>query len=92
MNVIPTDIESVVVIEPQIFEDDRGCFLETFQIQRFKSAGLDYTFVQDNLSFSVRNTLRGLHFQISHPQAKLIQVICGDLYSGRICPWILCAQ
>jgi dTDP-4-dehydrorhamnose 3,5-epimerase len=84
MNVIPTDIESVVVIEPQIFEDDRGCFLETFQIQRFKSAGLDYTFVQDNLSFSVRNTLRGLHFQISHPQAKLIQVICGEIFDVAV--------
>ena len=84
MNVIPTDIESVVVIEPQVFEDGRGCFLETYQFQRFKSAGLDDTFVQDNLSFSVKNTLRGLHFQVSHPQAKLIQVISGEIFDVAV--------
>ena len=84
MNVIPTDIESVLVIEPRLFEDKRGCFLETFQVQRFKSAGLDYTFVQDNLSFSIKSTLRGLHFQISRPQAKLIQVISGEIFDVAV--------
>lgn len=84
MNVIPTDIEGVLVIEPQVFEDDRGCFLETYRVRQFKSAGLDYTFVQDNLSFSVKNTLRGLHFQVTHPQAKLIQVISGEIFDVAV--------
>lgn len=84
MIVHPTDIESVLVIEPQIFEDDRGCFLETYQAQRFKSAGLDHTFVQDNLSISLKNTLRGLHFQVTRPQAKLIQLISGEIYDVAV--------
>ena len=84
MKVIPTDIEGVLVIEPHVFEDDRGCFLETYHAKRFKSAGLNYTFVQDNFSVSVRNTLRGLHFQVSHPQAKLIQVISGEIFDVAV--------
>lgn len=84
MKVIPTDIESVLVIEPQVFEDDRGCFLETYHLSRFKSAGIDHTFVQDNFSVSAKNTLRGLHFQVSHPQAKLIQVISGEIFDVAV--------
>lgn len=84
MKVIPTAIQDILVIEPQVFEDDRGCFLETFQVERFESAGLDSYFVQDNLSVSVKNTLRGLHFQISHPQAKLIQVISGEIFDVAV--------
>ena len=80
MQVIATDIEGVRIIEPQVFKDDRGYFLETFHVSRFKSAGLPDVFVQDNLSFSVKNTLRGLHFQVTHPQAKLVQVISGEIF------------
>jgi dTDP-4-dehydrorhamnose 3,5-epimerase len=79
MRIEATDIEDVKIIEPQIFRDDRGYFLETFHLSRFKSAELPPDFVQDNLSFSVKNTLRGLHFQITRPQAKLIQVISGEI-------------
>ncbi|MGD2185600.1 MAG: dTDP-4-dehydrorhamnose 3,5-epimerase [Desulfobacterales bacterium] len=84
MKVISTDIEDVLVIEPQVFNDDRGYFLETYQVRRFKSAGIDNTFVQDNLSFSIKNTLRGLHFQVTHPQAKLIQVISGEIFDVAV--------
>ena len=84
MNVIPTDIEGVLIIEPQVFKDERGYFLETYHTRRFKSADLNNTFVQDNLSFSVKNTLRGLHFQVTHPQAKLIQVISGEIFDVAV--------
>ena len=79
MQIIATDIKDVQIIKPQVFEDDRGYFLETFHFCRFKSAGLDHFFVQDNLSFSVKNTLRGLHFQVTRPQAKLVQVVSGEI-------------
>jgi dTDP-4-dehydrorhamnose 3,5-epimerase len=84
MQVIATDIEEVRIIKPQIFMDDRGYFLETFHVSRFKSAGLPDVFVQDNLSFSVKNTLRGLHFQVTHPQAKLVQVISGEIFDVAV--------
>ena len=79
MQIIATDIKDVQIIKPQVFEDDRGYFWETFHFGRFKSAGLDHVFVQDNLSFSVKNTLRGLHFQVTRPQAKLVQVVSGEI-------------
>jgi dTDP-4-dehydrorhamnose 3,5-epimerase len=75
MRITATEIEDVRIIEPRVFEDDRGYFLETFHIDRFKSSSLLHAFVHDNLSFSVKNTLRGLHFQVTRPQAKLVQVI-----------------
>ena len=84
MQIITTDIEDVQIIEPQVFKDDRGYFLETFHVSRFKSAGLPDLFVQDNLSFSVKNTLRGLHFQVTHPQAKLVQVISGEIFDVAV--------
>ena len=84
MRIIATDIQDVQIIEPQIFEDDRGYFLETFHINRFKSSELTHAFVQDNLSFSVKNTLRGLHFQVTRPQAKLVQVITGEIFDVAV--------
>jgi dTDP-4-dehydrorhamnose 3,5-epimerase len=84
MNVIPTDIEGVLIIEPQVFQDRRGCFLETYQADRFKAAGLSLTFVQDNLSYSVKGTLRGMHFQVTHPQAKLVQAITGEIFDVAV--------
>jgi dTDP-4-dehydrorhamnose 3,5-epimerase len=84
MQVTATKINEVQVIKPRIFEDDRGYFLETFHLNRFQSAGLAETFVQDNLSYSVKNALRGLHFQISRPQAKLIQVISGEIFDVAV--------
>jgi len=84
MKIIAADIKDVLIIEPRVFTDDRGYFLETYHVSRFKSAGLPDAFVQDNLSFSVKNTLRGLHFQVTHPQAKLIQVISGEIFDVAV--------
>ena len=84
MQITAADIEDVQIIEPQVFEDDRGYFLETYHLSRFKSAGLTDDFVQDNLSFSVKNTLRGLHFQVTRPQAKLVQVISGQIFDVAV--------
>ena len=84
MQIITTDIEDVQIIEPQVFKDERGYFLETFHLGRFKSAGLPHVFVQDNWSFSVKNTLRGLHFQATRPQAKLVQVISGEIFDVAV--------
>lgn len=81
MNVIKTDIDGVVVIEPQVFGDERGFFLETFQAERYKAlAGIGMTFVQDNHSRSGKNVLRGLHFQKTKPQGKLVRVVRGKVF------------
>ena len=84
MHIVAADIEDVQIIEPQVFKDDRGYFLETFHVNRFKSAGLPDVFVQDNLSFSIKNTLRGLHFQVTRPQAKLVHVISGEIFDVAV--------
>lgn len=81
IKVTPTEIPDVLVLEPKVFTDPRGFFLETYNRRTFKEAtGVDANFVQDNLSFSVRNVIRGLHYQIRQPQAKLVQVLAGDIY------------
>ena len=77
MNIIDTAIPGVLIIEPKIFGDGRGFFLETFQADRYAAAGIDRPFVQDNLSRSARGTLRGLHFQNPKPQGKLVTVLRG---------------
>jgi len=84
MKITAADIKDVLIIEPRVFTDSRGYFLETHHLGRFKSAGLPSVFVQDNLSFSVKNTLRGLHFQVTRPQAKLIQVISGEIFDVAV--------
>lgn len=81
MKVAHTEIPDVLVLEPKIFTDARGFFLESYNRRTFKEAtGVDAQFVQDNQSFSVRNVLRGLHYQIRQPQGKLVQVLAGDIY------------
>jgi dTDP-4-dehydrorhamnose 3,5-epimerase len=77
MNIIDTAIPGVLIIEPEIFGDRRGFFLETFQAERYASHGIARPFVQDNLSRSARGTLRGLHFQNPKPQGKLVTVLRG---------------
>jgi dTDP-4-dehydrorhamnose 3,5-epimerase len=77
MNVIETAIPGVLIIEPKVFGDARGFFLETFQAERYAGAGLAQPFVQDNLSRSARGTLRGLHFQEPNAQGKLVSVLRG---------------
>jgi dTDP-4-dehydrorhamnose 3,5-epimerase len=79
-----TSLEGVLIIEPDIFRDNRGFFLETFNRNRYTEYGMTHTFVQDNLSFSVKGTLRGLHFQNQHPQAKLVQVITGEVFDVAV--------
>jgi dTDP-4-dehydrorhamnose 3,5-epimerase len=69
----------VLLLEPRVHQDERGFFLESYNRRTFKQdTGLDVKFVQDNTSFSVRNVLRGLHYQIQHAQGKLVQVLAGD--------------
>lgn len=84
MNIIPTSLEGLLILEPNVFEDNRGYFLEMHNQNRLQTAGIDAVFVQDNLSCSKKNILRGLHFQISHPQAKLIQAITGTIYDVTV--------
>ena len=79
-----TEIPGVVVIEPQVFGDDRGYFMETYQKDQFAAAGIDKEFVQDNQSRSTRGVLRGLHFQKNHTQGKLVRVTKGEVYDVAV--------
>lgn len=79
-----TTIDGVFIITPKVFGDERGYFMETYSDQDFKNAGLDYTFVQDNQSSSTKGVLRGLHFQKTHPQAKLVRVLKGEVFDVAI--------
>ena len=84
MKIIETDIPDLKIIEPRVFSDDRGYFLETWNAQSFSQTGLNWTFVQDNQSRSHRNVLRGLHYQIQSPQAKLVRVVRGAIYDVAV--------
>jgi dTDP-4-dehydrorhamnose 3,5-epimerase len=84
MKFIPTDLPGVIVIEPQVFRDERGFFLETYQREKYVAGGINATFVQDNHSRSVRHTLRGLHAQRGRPQGKLIRVIEGEIFDVAV--------
>ena len=75
-----TPIADVLLIEPQVFGDDRGFFMETWQASKFKAAGVDANFVQDNHSRSTQWTLRGMHMQVAHTQGKLVRVTSGAVY------------
>lgn len=79
-----TAIDGVYIITPKVFGDSRGYFMETYSDQDFKNAGLDYTFVQDNQSSSIKGVLRGLHFQKTHPQAKLVRVLKGEVFDVAV--------
>ncbi len=80
MNFLETPLKDVILIEPKVFGDARGFFLETWQVEKFAAAGIDATFVQDNHSRSTQWTLRGLHFQVKHTQGKLVRVTQGAVY------------
>ena len=80
MKVIETKLSGVLIIEPEVFADARGFFKETFQIQRYREVGIKYNFVQDNYSRSQKNVLRGLHFQITKPQGKLVSCSHGAIF------------
>lgn len=81
MTLISTEqtLPGVLLIEPAVFEDDRGFFMETYHVEKYRETGIVRAFVQDNLSHSRRDTLRGLHYQLKHPQGKLIYVISGEI-------------
>jgi dTDP-4-dehydrorhamnose 3,5-epimerase len=80
----PTAIPEVVVLEPQVFTDERGFFMETWQLEKFAAAGIKTQFVQANHSSSKQWVLRGLHFQIQQPQGKLVRVLAGEVFDVAI--------
>jgi dTDP-4-dehydrorhamnose 3,5-epimerase len=84
MNVQRCQLEGLLIIEPKVFGDARGYFLESWNRNRYREAGLDADFVQDNVSFSRRGTLRGLHFQNPKPQGKLLQVLMGEVFDVAV--------
>lgn len=105
MRATPTDIADVLLIEPKVFGDDRGYFYESYNQRAFQEAtGIDVHFVQDNHSKSVRNVLRGLHYQVQQPQGKLVRVVQGAVFDvavdirrdsptfGRWCGEVLSAE
>ena len=77
-------IEGLKVITPAVFGDDRGYFMETYNYNDYKAAGIDQEFVQDNQSSSRKGVLRGLHFQINYPQDKLVRVVSGEVYDVAV--------
>ena len=84
ITVTPCDIEGLYVIEPTVFKDERGYFVETYNQNDMKEAGLDIVFVQDNQSMSTRGVLRGLHFQKQFPQGKLVRVVRGKVFDVAV--------
>ena len=84
MKVLETVLPGVLIIEPKVFGDARGFFLECYQAERYRQLGIAHTFVQDNHSRSARGVLRGLHFQRSRPQGKLVSVSRGSVYDVAV--------
>lgn len=84
MNVIETNLQGVVIIEPKVFGDNRGFFMETWNQEKYEKAELPFNFVQDNLSFSTKGVLRGLHFQNPNPQGKLVYVLQGEVFDVAV--------
>jgi len=84
MQFLPTAIKDVVLIEPEVFGDERGFFMETWHARKFAAAGIDANFVQDNHSRSRQGILRGLHYQIKQPQGKLVRVIAGEVFDVAV--------
>ncbi|HID97212.1 MAG TPA: dTDP-4-dehydrorhamnose 3,5-epimerase [Thermodesulfobacteriaceae bacterium] len=84
MNIIRTGLPGVIILEPLVFGDHRGFFLESFHARRYREAGIRESFVQDNHSRSRRGVLRGLHFQLEHPQGKLVYVSSGEVFDVAV--------
>ena len=83
-NFIKTPIEGLIIVEQAVFEDERGFFMESYNYRDFKQGGIDMNFVQDNHSHSKKGVLRGLHFQIKHPQGKLVRVVKGKVFDVAV--------
>lgn len=84
MRIIPTNIPDVIILEPAVFTDARGFFLETYHERKFAQLGLNLHFVQDNQSHSIRGVLRGLHYQVERPQGKLVRVLQGEIFDVAV--------
>jgi dTDP-4-dehydrorhamnose 3,5-epimerase len=84
MQVVATAIPDVRIVQPRVFGDDRGFFLESWNARAFREAGIDATFVQDNHSRSRRGVLRGLHYQVEHAQGKLVRVVSGEVFDVAV--------
>ncbi|WP_028313251.1 dTDP-4-dehydrorhamnose 3,5-epimerase [Desulfatibacillum aliphaticivorans] len=84
MKIQETSLPGVLIVEPSVFSDHRGLFMETYHSDRFAAHGLDVKFVQDNLSLSGENVLRGLHYQIKHVQTKLVQAVQGRIFDVAV--------
>lgn len=84
MKTISTELPGVILIEPQVFPDARGFFFESYHAERYAQAGITTAFVQDNHSCSVQGTIRGFHYQLRHPQAKLLRVIRGSVFDVAV--------
>ena len=84
MDVIQSELSGILVIEPRSFRDERGFFLESFQAERYRDNGIADVFIQDNHSRSRQGVLRGLHFQIKHPQAQIVTVIRGRIFDAAV--------
>lgn len=84
MDIIQTSIEDVLIINPNVYNDSRGFFLETYHREKYLAEGIRFTFVQDNHSGSKKGTLRGLHYQIKNPQGKLVTAIKGEVYDVAV--------
>jgi len=84
MKIVQTDLDGVVIVEPDVFGDHRGFFMEVYNRKHYETHGVRRDFVQDNLSCSCVDTLRGLHYQLKRPQAKLVQVVKGEVYDVAV--------
>lgn len=84
MNVQPTDLPGVLVVEPRVYGDERGWLVETYSRDRYRAAGIAGEFVQDNLSSSIQHTLRGLHYRVRASQGKLVQVTRGAIFDVAV--------
>jgi dTDP-4-dehydrorhamnose 3,5-epimerase len=84
MEVTETSLPGVLIVKPDVFSDARGFFMESYHRKRYREVGFEVDFVQDNISFSVQGTLRGLHYQYPHGQAKLIQVLQGEVFDVAV--------
>jgi dTDP-4-dehydrorhamnose 3,5-epimerase len=84
MKVVPTELDGVVVVEPDVFRDHRGFFLEIWNHEKYRELGILPAFVQFNHSLSRKGTVRGLHAQLTHPQAKLVRVLSGSIYDVAV--------
>ena len=84
MEIIKTPLEGFLIIEPDVYKDDRGFFLEIYREERYNQAGITDKFVQENHSHSVKGVLRGMHFQIQKPQAQIVTVIQGKIFDAVV--------